>query len=100
MLPNTKNTAEELLKLQTGAEETHNKNSNLMEREEIQNTPFEIVGNTEIGYTLIMGKYTLTEFLETKEEVLNELKTIQWKIIQRMIGAMIDFNEKIPVKKT
>lgn len=94
MLPNTKNTAEELLKLQTGAEDTHNKNSNLMERNKIENTPFEIVGNEEIGYALLMGHYTLTEFLETKDEVKEELDKNKWIIIQRMIGSMIHFHEK------
>lgn len=58
----TKQHHSELLQLQTNAEKTNtNKDSSpLIEREQIPNTPFWIIGNKDDGYHIIMGKYRIT----------------------------------------
>lgn len=97
MSPNTNNTQEELLKLQTSAENTHNKNSHLIVREEIPNTPFVMVGNDTVGYMLTLGQYNLTEFQPSMSDVVEHWEKNKWIIIERMIGAMIHFNENNPI---
>lgn len=66
----------ELLDTSQNVENTDNKNLNYKEentqtvtREEVENTPFEIIG-TEQGYFLAMGNNRLTEFHLTVEELL------------------------------
>ena len=71
----TNNTALDLLKVDE-------RNTELVEKIEVENTPFTIVKNEGLWY-ILLGKYRLTEGYEDKEEVLKEANTINWnKILQ------------------
>lgn len=94
MSPKANNTAEELLKLQTNAEEVHKDDSPLIEREDLKNTPFKIVGNKTVGYMLTIGQYNLSGFMDTKDQLQEWVEINTWFIVQRLIGSMIDFNER------
>lgn len=72
------------------AETKDKENYPLIEREQIENTPFWIVGNDEIGYKLTWGKFTFNdEPLKTKEECAEWFKVNQWTIILHMIAIGI-----------
>lgn len=64
--------------------------SELVERKEIKNTPFEIVGNPEQGYFLALGRFRLTNPEKTKDEVLIKLRQDRWNIITTMIATIAD----------
>lgn len=88
MSHSTKQTQQDILHTQTNIEEEQN-NSNssteIIQREKIINTPFEIVGNTENGYFIAMGKYKITENKQSIEDAKKTLNTEQWIIITNMI---------------
>lgn len=84
MLLNQKTIQEELSKLPTNADENHNSN---FHSEPLDNTPFRIIGNSEVGYFLTMGKYRLTEHYNTVDEVIETINREQWLIISRMISC-------------
>lgn len=68
----------------TNANETHNKNSPLIEHEYIEGTPFHYV-RRENEHFLTMGNYRITESTNTKQEAIEKLETESWKIIMHMI---------------
>lgn len=70
----------DILNTQSNAEETPKQNSLIIEREQIENTPFWTL-KTEEGWFLVMGDYRVTEVYETKEEVLECLERDKWKIV-------------------
>jgi protein-disulfide isomerase-like protein with CxxC motif len=51
----------ELLTTQLNAEETKADSKTLYKREQIENSPFWIIGNKEKGYNITMGKYKITQ---------------------------------------
>lgn len=83
---------QELLQLQTNAEEVHKENSNLSEREYIENTPFWIIMQND-KWWLTMAGYRITEEYRTKEEALERLEIDKWKIVMHI--ALI-ISEKKP----
>lgn len=85
---------QELLNGQIGAEKTNTPNKQLVSREPLHGTPFEIIGAVEVGYFLALGKYKLTEHYDTREEVLDILIQDSWLIIANMIALMIDIKQK------
>ena len=71
----TSNTPLDLLKIDK-------RNTELLEKEEVEGTPFTIVKNEGLWY-ILLRKYRLTEGYERKEEALKEGNTINWnKILQ------------------
>lgn len=60
----------------------------LISREKIENTPFEIVGNRDSGYFLCMGKFRYTEFMQSKEQVLDYFNGNIWDLIMKMIVSI------------
>lgn len=60
----------------------------LMERQQVRNTPFWIVGNKIDGYYLLMGKYRLSEVFNTIDEVQQWHEQNTWNIILSMIIAV------------
>lgn len=76
------------------AEENNNSNSGeikkLVEREQVEDTPFWIVGNKEIGYCLTLGKWKISEYMETMEAVLEYIEKENWKLILTLIGVVIE----------
>lgn len=64
----------------------HSSSERLMEREQVKDSPFWIVGNKDEGYALVMGRYKLSENKETIAKVKAYLKTNMWEII---VGTII-----------
>lgn len=61
----------------------------LIEREQLQGTPFWIIKNDE-EFNLIMGRYKLNEFpLRTREEVDRFMTSDIWNLILKIILAVI-----------
>lgn len=87
----------ELLNTQSNAEENPNKSnfSELIHRENIVNTPFQVVGNEENGWIITIGRFKLTNNKPTKEEALQELELNPWDITVRLITTL---HEAIMVK--
>lgn len=81
----------DILNTQNNAEETHNVDysKKIVTREPIDNTPFWVVGNEEQGYSIVMGKYRLTETAITPEKAIEKLETEKWKIITTVITTII-----------
>lgn len=84
----------DLLQSQTNVEEIHNKDSGenkpLIDRRQIEGTPFWIIGSEEKGYCLVMGKWKITQEYDTIPEVELQLKSQQWQLILRMIGIICE----------
>lgn len=57
----------------------------LLEREQITNSPFWIIGNKVDGYYLVLGHYRLTDVYNTKQEVIEYVNNRPWDIILGMI---------------
>lgn len=92
---------QDILKSQTSAEEANSNgseigNTELLSQEPIVGTPFNIVGNDEIGYVLTMGMYKLSMPQQYRYDVEKLLQDRMWDIIATM--AMI-FAEKIYVTR-
>ncbi len=83
-------TEKQLLNINTNADVLEsNSNSNLIERENIENTPFTVI--TENGYSFgVMAEYRITEKYDTKEEVRQELKEITWNKIIQVTALLIE----------
>lgn len=78
----------ELLNTQLSVEEITNKNSTLVEIEDIPKTPFKIVKTADKWFIGIAGE-RLTDLFETKEGALNELYDNMWNIIMHLTIVMI-----------
>lgn len=85
---------------QSGAETENSKNSPLMIREQIPNTPFYIVGTQETGYWITWGKFRFNEELIPDDPAL-DLADIaqewilnhQWEITLHLIAIAMAANE-------
>ena len=65
----------------------------MIEREEIENSPFTII--TMEGQSFgVMGEYRLTEKGETKEEVREKLEKITWNRLIQVIMILGEIKEK------
>lgn len=91
----------EQLATQLNAEDNHNSNSNseLVDREQLDGTPFWIIGNEDDGYKLIMGKYQLTGTYRSKDEIIEQLENDMWKMILNMILIVMTDAEGIKTIK-
>ena len=67
-------------------------NKELLERHEVENTPFTIIG-TEGKYFGSMGKFRITEPKGTKEEIEKELGEITWNRIVQIILLLLEVVE-------
>lgn len=104
MQQSTQTKHSELLNTQSNAEETHKPNSSkLIEREQMKDTPFWIIGTEDTGYFGTLGKYQITTNFPTKEAVTNHIETQVWEIIMKVAGIvaadLIEANEKIKANK-
>lgn len=80
----------ELNTSQSNAEKTHtNKPDYLIIHEEIPNSPFHTV-KTEHGWFLRIGSYRLTEYYETKTEVLDYIIKEQWNLILQITAILCE----------
>lgn len=87
---------QELLHAQTNAENHHNTNfssEELLERENIEGSPFVIIGNEQKGYFLTLGKWRLTDSFKTKLDVILDLDKNKYTIILKMLICVINDNK-------
>lgn len=94
----------ELLNTQLNAEETPKPQSGkLIEREQMKDTPFWIIGTEENGYFGTLGKYQITSTFPTKRAVEDHIETKVWEIIMKVAGIvandLIEANERIKTNK-
>lgn len=68
----------------------------LIEREEIKNTPFTII-KTKGKCFGVLGQHRITEEFSTKEEVKEDLREITWNRITQVLMIVI---EKLKENKT
>lgn len=66
----------------------------LIEKKRIGRSPFEIVGNKERGYFVVLGKYRITEPEKTIEEVEKYMKEEIPDFILRAISVYSEITEK------
>lgn len=80
----------ELLQLQntTDHQNTDSKpsNSELVEKERVEGTAFDLVGNQEQGYFIALGTYRLTS-VYSKEVLKKMIETKDYELLLGMMGA-------------
>ena len=79
-----------ILKTQSGDENIPdlNKGQELIEREKIHNSPFELIGNQEIGYWIALGAFRISE-KGSKAEKLREVENKDWDLIINVLCAIM-----------
>lgn len=65
----------------------------LIKREDIENSPFEVI-TTSDGSFGAMGQYRITEVMETKEAVKEDLKEMSWNRVIQVMTIILDINNK------
>ena len=50
-----------------------NQNNSKFTNEELNNTPFRIIGSEEQGYAIALGKYRLTTLQPTKDKAIEQI---------------------------
>lgn len=87
-------------KSQMNVNHTNNNESTsneLIENEKIEKTPFSAV-RVDNQWFLTMGKYRLTEQLQTKEQVLKDAERSDWDRVLQVIAIMIEEYQTKPKK--
>lgn len=74
-----------------------NSNSELLKREPIEDTPFEVV-TTEKGSFVGMGMYRMTEVYDKPEHAKDAIMKLTWKNVINVFAIMINELNK-PVKQ-
>lgn len=95
--------ASELLNAQTSAKKQDNRNSGkyteetkeLIKRFEVENSPFTIIWEENIGWYAVIGNYRMTEARQTKEAIEKEIKVPTWEMIIRVVGIITESIIKI-----
>ena len=64
----------------------------MIERNQIENTPFWLIGNEEIKYHLVLGKHRLTSEPIEKKDAKQYLKDNIYTIIIQMIAIIVEHN--------
>lgn len=73
----------------SGTGDEHPKDE-LLERDEIENTPFHVVGNRDRGYFIALGAYRLTELYPDKSSAVLSMDENKWTLILTMIGVAVE----------
>lgn len=68
-----------------GEQPKQDSSSEIHTREEIEGTPFVIVGNEERGYMLTTGDHMVSEYQPTVWEAKQLLETEKWNIITNLM---------------
>ena len=61
--------------------ETKQQNEEILEKHQIENSPFNVIGNDKIGYFIAIGDKRVTERMENIETAKNYPTTNMWKLI-------------------
>lgn len=94
-------TEEKELSLGTASETSNSNSSNeeLVTRKQIPGTPFNIIGANEKWWGT-MGKYRLTEQLDTEEDAVMQTTTMTWDRVIQIMQALIEINQEEKEFKT
>lgn len=71
--------------------ETDERNTQLIEREEVEGTPFTLIKHDEQWY-ILMGRYRLSEGM-TKEDALKNANTMDWNKILQVMTIIVQNQE-------
>lgn len=91
-MKNTKLTQREQLELQntTGKTNTDKQHSTeLVHKEHVEGTGFDIVGDEEHGYFVALGQYRITKF-QPKQECRHMIETKDYELLLGLIGAVME----------
>jgi hypothetical protein len=77
-----------------GNQNSLNYGEELIERERIENTPLDIIGNTKLGYFLALGRFRVSEKFEHKNIAEDHLESHKWEIIMNCISAALQGYEE------
>jgi hypothetical protein len=89
--------AQESLNELTNAEGSQNKlnyGEEIIEKERIPDTPFDVIGNKQLGYFIALGRFRISEKFTTKEETENILSLKRWEITMNCISAALQGYEE------
>lgn len=92
----------ELLATQNNIEKknTSNNDSSNYTRQQLNGTPFWIIGNEEEGYKLTMGKYKISNTMATPEDIETWMITHQWDVVLSIaLCAYTDLENQKNTKK-
>lgn len=70
--------------------DTEDKQDSLIERKEIETTPFEMVKLDHRGWFGTMGKWRITEEYETEKELREDLEKITWNRILQIVALVTE----------
>ena len=73
--------------------------SELVTKEQITDTPFELVGNEERGYFIAIGKYKVSQNYSDKETAIDDAKYPAWDILLNVMSLMASFTFEEERKK-
>lgn len=82
-------THSDTLEMQNGHDSPKPKSTQLIQKEEIENTPFHVVGSEELGFFITIGNVRLTDPQKTMEEAYNMLDNHTWQIITNLIISLV-----------
>lgn len=88
---NSKSGKAGILKEQSGNENIPDldENKQLIDREPIPNSPFELIGNEQVGYWASMGLFRLNAPTRTKEETIEIIEERGWEILINVICGIM-----------
>lgn len=84
-------TQKELLQLQTSVEEEQSREGSseeIIQRETVEGTPFQVINLNNEGWFLALGKYRMTEPQENKQELIDRVKNKDWNVILDTIAIL------------
>lgn len=70
-------------------QDKQNYSEQLMQYHQVKDTPFTIIKH-EKGYTVMLGKYRLSEDYESIGEAMKDAKRMDWDRIMQVMGVMIE----------
>jgi len=77
------------------AEQETKQDSKLVERENVEGTPFTLYKSENLWYVLL-GKYRMSKEFETKEEAKEDAQRNDWERTMQVVGVMIEnYNETL-----
>lgn len=82
-------------RLQSDTSKEDTKTTELITREDIEDSPFTIIGIEGKRYFGAMGQYRITEEFINPEIVRNELKEITWNRIVQVMMIIVERNDHI-----
>jgi hypothetical protein len=89
--------AQESLNELTSAEGSQNKlnyGEEEITRQQIRNTPFQIIGNDTLGYFVALGRFRISEKIPNINDVQEYVEEHKWEITMNCISAALQGYEE------